>query len=273
MVSYYVASFCFWGSAALAIAYLFSPDRFRSSYANGAAVAGFVLLTVFFFLRWQSTGFLPVSNMFESLAFFIWAVALVYLVVEYFFNLPTLASFLLPIIMVFSIIATIVARGPDAMDPKLKSVWFFLHVVFAFIGYAAFVMAFASALMYLLQRRQLKSKKSFSSILHKLPSLEVLDNLNQKLINMGFPLFTISIAVGIYWAHESNILGPDWNKDPKIVFTGITWLLFAALFHIRLLSVVRGKRVAHLTIVAFIFMLLTFLGSKFLAVGPHEFLQ
>ncbi|NQU07933.1 MAG: cytochrome c biogenesis protein CcsA, partial [Candidatus Abyssubacteria bacterium] len=118
-----------------------------------------------------------------------------------------------------------------------------------------------------------KAKKSFFSVFNKLPSLEVLDELSQKLINMGFPLFTIAIGVGVYWAHESEILGPDWPNDPKVVFTGITWLLYAALFHIRLLSVARGKRVAQLTIVAFVFTVVTFLGTRFLAVGPHEFLK
>jgi ABC-type transport system involved in cytochrome c biogenesis permease subunit len=125
--------------------------------------------------------------------------------------------------------------------------------------------------MYLLQRRQLKAKKSFDSIFNRLPSLEVLDDLGQKLINMGFPLFTIAIASGIFWAHRSDILGPDWPSDPKIVFTGITWLLYAALFHMRLLADARGKRVAQLTIVAFAFVLITFLGTRLLAVGTHGF--
>jgi ABC-type transport system involved in cytochrome c biogenesis permease subunit len=127
--------------------------------------------------------------------------------------------------------------------------------------------------MYLLQRRQLKEKKSHGSIFDRLPSLEVLDDLNQKLINMGFPLFSIAIFAGIYWAHQSDILGPDWPNDPKIVFSGITWLLYIALFHIRLFAVARGKRVAQLTILAFVFVVITFLGTRLLAVGPHEFLR
>lgn len=273
MVCFYLAMVCLWAGAAAAVGFLFSPARFRVGYANGLAVAGFILLTSFFVLRWRVVGFLPVSNMFESLSFFIWAVVLIYLVVEYFLELPSLSSFILPLIAAFALIAAFVVVGPDTMDPKLRSGWFYIHVVFAFVGYATFAVAFASAIMYLLQRRQLKAKKSFDSVFHKLPSLEVLDDLNQKLVNMGFPLFSIAIVVGIAWAHRSEILGPDWSNDPKIVFTGITWLLYAALFHIRLLVVARGKRVAQLTIVAFAFTVLTFLGTKFLAAGPHEFLK
>jgi ABC-type transport system involved in cytochrome c biogenesis permease subunit len=170
-------------------------------------------------------------------------------------------------------VATFFASGPEIMEAKLKSGWFYLHVGFAFIGYATFAVAFATSVMYLLQRRQLKAKKSFDSLFNRLPSLEVLDDLNQKLINLGFPFFTIAIGAGIYWAHESKILGPNWPNDPKVVFTVITWLLYAALFHIRLLSVARGKRVAHLTIIAFVFIVLTFLGTSYLANGPHEFLK
>lgn len=273
MTSFYLAMLCLWGGAIAAVGFLLDPAKFRGGYANGFAVAGFVLLTAFFLLRWNATGFLPVSNMFESLSFFIWAVALVYLIVEYLFNLPSLSSFILPIITIFALIAAFVSDDAGAIDPKLKSGWFYLHVVFAFVGYATFAVAFAAAIMYLLQRRQLKAKKSFDSIFHKLPPLEVLDDLNQKLISMGFPLFSFAIFAGIFWAHRSEILGPDWPNDPKVIFTGITWLLYAALFHIRLLAVARGKRVAQLTIVAFAFVIITFLGARLLAAGPHEFLR
>ncbi|MBI4832197.1 MAG: cytochrome c biogenesis protein CcsA [Candidatus Lindowbacteria bacterium] len=273
MTSFYMAMFCFLASSALAVGYLFSPIKFQPRYANVVAVAAFILLTLFFVLRWQAVGYLPVSNMFESLSFFIWAVALVYFIVEYSFELPTLSSFIIPFVAVFTLVAGFIAGAPAEMDPKLKSGWFYLHVVFAFVGYATFAVAFSAAVMYLLQRRQLKSKKSFNSVFHRLPSLEVLDDLNQKLINMGFPLFTFAIFVGVYWAHKSKILGPNWPNDPKILFTGITWLLYAALFHIRLLAVARGKRVAHLTIVAFVFVVFTFLGTRLLASGPHEFLK
>jgi cytochrome c-type biogenesis protein CcsB len=273
MICFFVAIGGLWGSASVGVGYLFDPDRFRPAYANATALTGFIFLTTFFFLRWHAIGFMPVSNMFESLSFFIWAVLLVYIIIEYLLKLPSLSSFMLPIMALFSLGAIFAAKEPAALNPELKSGWFYLHVGFAFIGYAAFAVAFATAIMYLLQRRRLKAKKSFGSAFDRLPSLEILDDLNQKLINMGFPLFTIAIAIGIYWAHESKLLGPNWPNDPKVLFTGITWLLYAALFHIRLLAVARGKRVAHLTIVAFLFIVLTFIGTKYLASGPHEFLR
>ncbi len=262
---------CLWGGAIAAVGLLIAPSKFRVAYANGFVAAGFALLTAFFLLRWSAVGFLPVTGMFESLSFFIWAITLVYLTVEYIFKIPSLSTFLLPIVAVLAIIAASVAGEPGEVDAKLKSGWFYLHVVFAFVGYAAFAVASASAAMYLLQQRQLKAKKSFDSIFSRLPSLEALDDLSQKLINMGFPLFTVAIGSGIFWAHRSDIMGPDWPNDPKIVFTGITWLLYAALFHMRLLADARGKRVAQLTIVAFAFVLITLLGARLLTVGPHEF--
>jgi cytochrome c-type biogenesis protein CcsB len=273
MLSFYAAVTCTFGSAFLAVVYLYRPERFPSRYANVAAVGAFLLLSTFFLMRGVAIGFLPVSNLFESLTFFIWAVMFVYLIVEYIFKLPSLSTFLLPFISLFAVAAAFVARGPGMMDPKLESGWFYLHVTFAFVGYATFAVAFATAVMYLLQRRQLKLKKSFSSLFSRLPSLEILDELNLKLINMGFPLFTFSILTGIVWSHRSKLLGADWPSDPKIIFTGITWLLYAALFHIRLLSVARGKRVAQLTIVAFVFVVITFLGTQYLSSGPHGFLK
>lgn len=264
---------CLWGGAIAAVGLLLSPAKFRVGYANGLAIAAFILLTAFFLLRWSAVGFLPIFGMFDSLSFFIWSILLVYLIAEFFFDLPSLSSFVLPVVAVFALIAAAVAGAPGEIDPKLQTGWFYVHVVFAFVGYAAFAVACGSAIMYLLQRRQLKSKKSFGTIFNRLPSLEVLDTLNRKLINMGFSLFSLAIGAGVFWAHKSDILGPGWPNDPKIVFTGITWLLYAALFHMRLLADARGKRVAQLTIVAFAFVIITFLGTRFLAAGPHEFLK
>jgi cytochrome c-type biogenesis protein CcsB len=273
MWSFYSAIALIFASAALAVAYIYNPEKYSSRYANTAAAGAFLLLTVFFLMRGAAIKFLPVTNLFESLAFFVWSVMVIYLVVEYLFKLPSLSSFLLPVISLFAFAAALVARAPNPVDPKLGSAWFYLHVIFAFIGYATFAVAFATSIMYLLQRRQLKLKKSFESVFNRLPSLEILDELNLKLINMGFPLFTISILTGIVWTHRSKLLGPDWPSDPKVIFTGVTWLLYASLFHIRLLSVIRGKRIAQLTIVAFLFVVITFLGTKYLSSGPHGFLR
>jgi len=272
IVSFYTAILFILCSAGAAIGNMYHPEKFPPRYANLIAVGAFILLSIFFLLRAVAIGFLPVSNLFESLSFFIWAVMFIYLVVEYYFKLPSLSSFLLPFISLFAVAAALLVSAPANVDPKLASGWFYLHVIFAFVGYGTFAVAFATAIMYLLQRRQLKLKKSFDSVFNRLPSLEILDELNLKLINMGFPLFTFSILTGIVWTHRSKILGPDWPSDPKAVLTGITWLLYAALFHIRLFSVARGKRVAQLTIVAFVFVVITFLGTKYFS-GPHGFLK
>ena len=59
-----------------------------------------------------------------------------------------------------------------------------------------------------------------------------------------------------------------WS-DPKVVFTGASWLVFAALLHARYRPEWRGKRVMLLTVVAFGFMIFTLVGVDLLLKTAH----
>jgi len=132
----------------------------------------------------------------------------------------------------------------------------------------AFSIAFLAGLMYLLQERFLKSK-SFNILYYKLPSLDLLDDLNYRAISFGFSLLTLGIITGSIWAEYA--WGTYWNWEPKQTWSLIIWLFYAAMLHGRISVGWRGKKAAYLAIIGFLGVVFTFVGVNILLQGRHAF--
>jgi cytochrome c-type biogenesis protein CcsB len=164
--------------------------------------------------------------------------------------------------------SSMLPREIRPLSPVLQSYWLGIHTLLAFLGNAAFAVAFGTGIMYLLQEHYLKSKHTHG-LFRKLPSIQVLDEINYKLISLGFPLLTLAIISGALWAETA--WGSYWRWDPKEVWSLITWLIYALILHIRLTAGWRGKRAAVLSIIGFLIVLFTFFGVNFLLKSLHTF--
>ena len=155
--------------------------------------------------------------------------------------------------------------APNEPYPEiLRSLWLYLHVPSIFLGYAAFFVAFASGVMYLIQENELKRKRP-QGFYYRLPSLEVCDELGYKSLSIGFPFVTLGIVAGALWQ-------PPWPLDPKIIASFITWLTYTVLIAYRLSMGLRGRRAALMAIVGFILVLITFVGTRSQG-SAHSFIQ
>jgi cytochrome c-type biogenesis protein CcsB len=152
----------------------------------------------------------------------------------------------------------------------LRSGWLPIHVTSAFLGDAIFALAFCTGVIYLIQERLVKSRRA-TALSGRLPSLEILDEINYRALTIGFPLLTIGIVTGAVWAEYA--WGAYWNWDPKETWSLITWLLYAALLHQRLAIKWRGKKAAVMAIVGFGAVLFTFLGVNLLLEGRHTYAE
>jgi cytochrome c-type biogenesis protein CcsB len=238
----------------------------RISY--GLLLLGFISHTVAIGLLTVQTGYLPVYNLRESLSFFAWAIIGVYLIIQIRFNILVLGSFLSPLAAVTMISSSFIPFQTGPINPLLKNVWLMVHIVFIFAGNGVFAIAFLAGIMYLIQERQIKSKH-LGLLYHRLPALEVLDALNYNSLILGFPLLTLGMLSGSIFAQYT--LGTFWRWDPKEVWSLITWLLYAALLHGRLVSGWRGRRSAMISIIGFLVLIFSFLGVNFLVKGYHSF--
>ncbi len=102
-----------------------------------------------------------------------------------------------------------------------------------------------------------------------LPTADKLDRITYKTICLAFPLLTVTIATGAYWANQT--WGSYWSWDPKETWAAITWLVYALYLHMRITVGWRGRRAAYFAIAGFAVVIFTFFGVPYLLRGLHAF--
>jgi cytochrome c-type biogenesis protein CcsB len=226
-------------------------------------------------LRWVEThqtgyGYVPLSNMYESLVFFSWTIILIYLILEFKYGQKIIGVFVTPFAFL-AIALTSIIPGVDAkitpLVPALQSNWLAIHVITCFLGYASFAVSFGISVLYLVQNGRGTGKKEESKWL---PSPSILDEINYKSIVIGFPMLTLGIVTGAAWANYA--WGTYWSWDPKETWSLITWFVYAAFLHARFTRDWRGRKAAILSIVGFSAVLFTYFGVNYLISGLHSYL-
>lgn len=223
------------------------------------------LQTAAIILRWVESyqlgiGHAPMTNMYESLIFFAWAIMLTYLLLELKHPHRGLGAAIAPfafLAMAYASFGT--ETGIKPLIPALKSNWLIAHVVTCFLGYAAFAVSCGAAIIYLFA----KGKSEL------IPDKETLDEVIYRTVLIGFLLLTAGIATGAVWADQA--WGTYWSWDPKETWSLITWFVYAALIHARLVRGWRGKRVAWVSIIGFGAVLFTYFGVNYLLAGLHSY--
>jgi cytochrome c-type biogenesis protein CcsB len=224
-------------------------------------------------LRWYESyqlgtgyGHAPLSNIYESLVFFAWTIGVIYLGVEHRYKNRVIGCFAVPLAffaLAYASFGTSAKIQP--LIPALKSNWLIAHVVACFIGYAAFAIAFGISIMYLMKQ---DDQVEGGGMMARLPNAFMLDELTHQLVMFGFLFLTVGIITGAVWANSA--WGRYWGWDPKETWSFITWLIYAALLHFRLMRGWRGKRIAILSIIGFAAVLFTYFGVNLLP-GLHSY--
>jgi len=109
----------------------------------------------------------------------------------------------------------------------------------------------------------------YHTIANFLPQRESLDALIYKTVAISFPLLTLMIIAGAYWANRT--WGSYWSWDPKEDWALITWLTYAGYLHMRLTRGWRGRRSAYFAIIGFGIVMFTFFGVTYLLPGLHAY--
>lgn len=262
-----LTTFIYLGSSLIYLIYwIFKWDK-GAFLGSSIGWSGFFLNLLAFFVRWVQThkagfGYVPLSNLYESLVFFGLCIAGVYLFLE--FKLPTkiFGSIVFLVASLIMAYASLKASSEiKPLLPALKSNWLVAHVITCFLGYGAFAVAFAFGVFYLISdKRNLKNY---------LPSKTTLDNLIYKLILFGFFWLTLGIITGAVWADQA--WGSYWSWDPKETWSLITWLIYGGAIHAKLTRGWSGKKLAWLSIIGFASVIFTYFGVNFLLSGLHTY--
>jgi cytochrome c-type biogenesis protein CcsB len=250
------------------IAYIIQPERkWLAGASLWATSIAFLLHVAYFLLRWTESGSIPITSFFEAANFLGMGIILVFLIMEFRYKIAALGSFMLPLVLILMAPALILSGDIRELKPVLRSGWLGIHTSLAVLGDAAFAFAFIVAIMYLIQERQLKAKH-LGAIFHRLPSLDIMDTLGYKALTFGWPLFTLGMITGSIWANSA--WGTYWSWDPKETWSLITWVIYLALLHLRTIGW-RGRKMAFLSILGFVFVLVSFFIVSRIQLGKHSF--
>jgi cytochrome c-type biogenesis protein CcsB len=266
-------TFAYLFSAILYVALFVFRVTKLSLIATLVASAAFLVNTAGIGLRWVEShqmgiGYAPLSNMYESLVFFSWSIAIFYLWLEYKYKNRFLGAFAMPFAAIAMILAEMKNPAITPLVPALQSNWLIAHVVTCFIGYAAFAVASGFSIVYLLKNRE-KSKNKVGKFLSQLPSTKIVDDIIHKTLVFGFLWLTAGIITGAVWANSA--WGTYWSWDPKETWSIITWFIYAAALHFRFTKGWGGPRIAWFSIIGFASVMFTYYGVNYVLSGLHSY--
>lgn len=208
--------------------------------------------------RGWDTGQLPLSNNAEFLLCLGWVVLTFYLVIWIGWRVHAAGLVLPPLAALAAVISLGLLPGAHETSPySATHGWFVIHTIAATLGLAALGVAFAMSLIFILQHRALKAKRSIR-LLERLPSLRTCDRIGYGAILSGFPLLTLGIVTG--FVRNLTAHHQVWIPSAKQVFPLAAWLMFGLLLYARLVRGYHGPRSAYVTIAGFIIGLMTILG-------------
>jgi cytochrome c-type biogenesis protein CcsB len=252
-----------------------SQNRLAGSISTALLTIGLVLHSGGLVSRWLEThqtgyGYVPLSNMYESLIFFSWTIVFIYFLIELKYQQRIIGLFVTPFAFL-AIAMTSIIPGVDAnitpLVPALQSNWLAVHVITCFFGYASFAVSFGISILFLIREKSEQGMKGGSKWL---PAASLLDEINYKSIIIGFPMLTLGIVTGAAWANYA--WGTYWGWDPKETWSLITWFIYAAFLHARFTRDWKGRKAALLSIFGFAAVLFTYFGVNFLISGLHSYL-
>jgi ABC-type uncharacterized transport system permease subunit len=264
---------CFAGTYGLALvcelARLVVRSPFRWYLTFALTALGWLVQTLFLAnLALKEEIFLPVTTAFESVMVLSWIVAFIglYLMLHW-PRQVAVGMFVLPLVVGLVVAAGWFApRQSNWLEEGMITFWGTVHGVFLLGGAVCTCLAFAAGLMYLAQMRRLKSKRPARLGL-SLPSLEQSERVNRGAITIAFPLLTFGLLIGLVLSVQARGVAAGsgvalrWT-DPKVLSALGMWLVFAVLLHARFRPALRGRSVVVLTIVAFAFLVFTWVGIE-----------
>ena len=229
-------------------------------YATLLGWLGFALIGASLVFRAIATGHGPFSNMYEFSIAFAWGILGAYYWFEHKYHQRMLGLLALPVALGMLLYASTIPADIEPLVPALQNnLLLSVHVATAIVAYGSFTVAFAAAVLYLAQPESGR---------WGLPKPAILDEIGYRAIVVGFPFLTLVIVLGALWADVA--WGRYWGWDPKETASLVTWFIYGAYLHARVVRGWRGRNAAILLIIGFGATLLTYFGNLFFG-GLHSY--
>jgi ABC-type transport system involved in cytochrome c biogenesis permease subunit len=224
-------------------------------------------------MQTMEVGHVPVTNAASAISTFVLLLVLSYLYTEMTTEERAMGAFILPLAVVLQAIPVLKPMAEDRAA-VLQGPLFGLHVSSLLFAYASFALACVIGITYMLLFKEIKAKH-LGFFYARLPSLQVLDSMNQQAIVVGWVCLTIGLAVGAIWAGQAPTYDPRVQamslQDPKIFVAVVCWIVYSfEVFAARRIGW-GGRRTAYLSAVGFAIVLLNFLPISYYLTKSHNF--
>ena len=237
-----------------------APPRSLALYGTYFTQLALAFLTLSLIFRAIETGHGPFANQYEFSVAFAWGMVATYVYFEHRYHVRTRALLIHPIAAALLLYAMTVGATAVPLVPALQNnLLLTVHVALAIIAYGAFSVACAAAVLFLIQPEGGR---------RGLPKPALLDEIGYRAVIIAFPLLTMVIILGAVWAQIA--WGTYWSWDPKETASLLTWLIYGAYLHARVVRGWRGRRAAWLLMAGFAAVLFTFFGNLFFG-GLHSY--
>lgn len=211
-----------------------------------AGFAGLVAHTAFLAFRHP-----PPADPDGGLLTVAWVLAVFYLYGTVHHARQAWAVFVIPVVLGLVALAFVRSQappGPDAVPwPSGDRTWGVVHGSALLLAAVGVSVGFLASVMYLVQAARLRAKANPLGG-PTLLSLERLEAMNRRAVNLAFPLLTVGLVLGaILWKADE----PAGWQSVKVLGTVGLWAVFVLLLYLRYAAHVPGRRLAVLTIGAF----------------------
>jgi ABC-type uncharacterized transport system permease subunit len=265
-IAHFIATTCYLGAAALAAAPFARPVRAPVRWvilllgvgvlAHGAGLAAVA----------RQAGQAPMTGLGPALSFAGFVLAAMLLVVELIAREASLTLITAPLAALTTVAANLVGTTPIAEPPGARGAWFVAHIAFSFIGIAGLATSAAAGTMYLVQRRELRSRR-FNALFRLFPPLQTLDHVNHVALLAAWAGLTAGIAMAVAYSvayHQRDL--------PHLAWAFIAWLCVTALSIGRLFGGWQARRAALASGAAFITVIALWLAVRVASSEPGRFL-
>jgi len=227
-------------------------------------------------MQTMEIGHVPVAGPASAISTFVWLLGLAYLYTEMTTDERAMGVFILPLLIALQSIPAL-RPGVEDRAAVLQGPLFGVHVSSLLFAYASFALACVIGVTYVLLFKEIKAKH-LGFFYARLPSLQVLDRMNQVTVVVGWIFLTIGIAAGTLWAAQARGgygLDPRVQRmslqDPKIFVALICWVVYSfELFAARRIGW-GGRRAAYLSALGFAIVLLNFVPISYFSTNSHSF--
>lgn len=265
-IAQFIAISCYLGAAALAAVPFARPVK---APVRGVAavlalgVAAHATGLVAFSVRASAV---PLTGLGPALSFAGAVLAFTLLIVELLARDVSLTLIAAPLAAIPTICANVIGMTPGRGAEGVRGAWLFAHIALSFIGIAAFATAAAAGIMYLVQRRELKSRR-FGAIFRFFPPLATLDRVNHLAAIAGWLGLTLGVVLAVTYSVEYHQL-----NLPQLVWGTGAWVAVTCIAVGRMARGWQAQRAAKYSSLAFVAVLVLYVAFRVARPGTGQFL-